>query len=112
MTENGLVTSDQATTVPPFPLSVALASSSAPGSMTVPVAWWMELSFPCQLPPTSTSPPPVAPEAVRCAPEVTSTLSPVATISPPLLPDEEASSVPEMVVIPSFASRIIWPALC
>ena len=80
--------------------------------MMVPVACGMELSIPCQLPPTSTSPPPVAPEAVRCAPVVTITLLPVATICPPLLPDEEASSVPEMVVIPSAASRIMRPALC
>ena len=111
VTESGFFTSDPRTTVPPSPLSVALASSRAPFSTIATVAGRMLSSFPCQLPPTKTSPPPVAPDALRCAPDCTSTCSPVAAMLPPLPSDDEASRIPETVVCPPAPeSRKIRPS--
>ena len=61
----------QATTVPPLPLLVALASSTAPDSTVVVRAWPREGWLFCQLPPTKIWPPPPSPRASSWAPAFT-----------------------------------------
>jgi hypothetical protein len=55
--------SAQATTVPPWPLSVAEASSTAPRATRVVCAFASRASLPCQPPPIRISPPPASPLA-------------------------------------------------
>ncbi len=94
--------SDQTTTVPPSPCSVAEASSRAPEATTTAFAELIRGSWPCHPPPTSTSPPPAGPLAYSPAAEPTKTLSPVMRISPPRVPASTplASNWPLTVTTP------------
>ena len=99
-----LVTSDHNTAVPPLPLWVAETSIFAPRSIVTVVAW-CRAPLPCQPPPTSTVPPPVAPEASSVLPLARVIWSPARVIAPPLTPD--TSSVPLLVTL--FPSITISP---
>src|SRR5437870_10954579 len=76
--------SDQTTTFPPFPASVASALIVEVASTSVAVAVGV-VPPPCTSPPTKTVPPPAAPEASTLAP-ISATLSPVTPTFPPTPP--------------------------
>ena len=105
-----LCTSLHSTTLPPSPLCVALASMLAPSCMVTVVAW-RRLPLPCQSPPTSTVPPPVAPVAWSCAPVCRAMCSAVRVISPPL-PVSLLACIWPLTLIVSLASSTMRPLRC
>ena len=106
--------SDQTTTWPPLPLSVALALMRALAPTTV----WLAVGTspaPCSAPPTSTVPPPAAPNASIVALPKRPTRSPSTLMSPPRSPVAAplASSLPETWVIPLLPPSItMLPLRC
>ena len=91
VTDSAFLMSLHNTTVPPWPLSVALASMVAVASMVTVVACWpgwpvacsKGSAVPCQLPPTSTVPPPWLPVASIRLPACNETCSPCKLTLPP-----------------------------
>jgi hypothetical protein len=80
-----VLSSDQATTLPPLPVLTASALICASASIKVALAR-CSLPEPCQLPPSSTVPPPASPEASTRAPANSPTLSPSTLTVPPVWP--------------------------
>ena len=110
----GLLMSEYSTTCPPSPACVALASMVAPAAIVTLVAWRIS-PLPCQSPPTSTVPPPVAPPASIRLPAASVMSSPSSTILPPRLTRLLASSLPLLRITPAcrlasaLADRMIKP---
>ena len=67
VTELAFNTLLHSTTLPPLPLSVALASMTLSALMVTRVAWRI-VPLPCQSPPINTMPPPLAPRASMWVP--------------------------------------------
>ena len=103
------------TTLPPSPLSVALALMEAPLATRTWVAW-RKVPLPCQSPPISTVPPPLRPDTSTAAVEVSSISSASNTILPPLALRLVACKLPLFLMTPACsllsatADKIIWPS--
>ena len=109
---NEVAPSAHTITVPPLPVSMALAVTRAFGPTTV----WLAVATPpppCSAPPTSTVPPPAAPDASIEALPNKPTRSPSTFTVPPVwpAPAPETSMLPLTTVSPPIARSVTMP-LC
>ena len=86
--------SDQRITVPPSPATVASARTTAPDAMRRLCALSAPAHWPWRPPPTSTCPPPAAPEASRDRPSCSSMSGASTRTRPPTPPPAPAATAP------------------